>query len=358
MVIQDIRELLAAWKSYFAMSSCIFLHAPSNNRQLFFDGVKSYFFHQPHAIRNIPLIVRRPTFREARRIYNLLTEVSDEINEEITPSTATNIKEDPSSTRLENNVQAESSKSDKGMELEARKIINIEMCGNELVSSENESQSKHIYSSTPLHEAAKSGNPQKVLELLEEGFDPCIKDERGQTPYMFAMEKEVRNTFRRFMASNIDKWDWHTAKVPSVLTKEMEESQAAKQAERDAKKKARAKELKKLRRAREKKAQADTAQSNNTPSISKEEELKRAQDAEREKRAAAAERRIAAMAAVKAQGTTSDATSSQSPVTDASDVLCSCCHVSLAGKVPFHRYNYKYCSTTCMHLHKEILEDG
>lgn len=85
----------------------------------------------------------------------------------------------------------------------------------------------------------------------------------------------------------------------------------------------------------------------------KQEELKRAEDAEREKRAAAAERRIAAMAAAKAQGTRSEATSSQSP-----DVLCSCCHVSLAGKVPFHRYNYKYCSTTCMHLHKEILEDG
>lgn len=229
MVNQDIHELFAAWKSYFAMSSCIFLHAPSNNRQLFFDGEKSYFFHQPHAIRNIPLTVRRPTFREARRVYNLLTEVSDEIIEEVMPSTATNIKEDPSSSRLENNVQAESSKSDKEMNMGAQEIINNDECGNKHVSSENESESQNICASTPLHEAAKSGNPQKVLELLEEGLDPCIKDERGQTPYMLAMEKEVRNTFRRFMASNIDKWDWHAAKVPSVLTKEMEEAQAAKQ---------------------------------------------------------------------------------------------------------------------------------
>jgi hypothetical protein len=31
------------------------------------------------------------------------------------------------------------------------------------------------------------------------------------------------------MAQNLDKWDWHAADVPSALTKEMEESQAAKQ---------------------------------------------------------------------------------------------------------------------------------
>lgn len=83
--------------------------------------------------------------------------------------------------------------------------------------------------STPLHEAAKSGDCERVLELLEEGLDPCAKDERGRTPYMLANEKEARNTFRRFMASNLEKWNWHDAKVPSPLTKEMEESQAAKQ---------------------------------------------------------------------------------------------------------------------------------
>lgn len=88
------------------------------------------------------------------------------------------------------------------------------------------------------------------------------------------------------------------------------------------------------------------------------EELKRIQDLEREKRAAAAERRIAAL---KTQGSAQLATPSPSNVQSSnrsgSDVLCSCCHVSLTGKVPFHRYHYKYCSTSCMHVHREILED-
>lgn len=96
-------------------------------------------------------------------------------------------------------------------------------------SSNEESENELPGKSTPLHEAAKSTDTQKVMELLEQGLDPCIKDERGRTPYMLAQDKEVRNTFRRFMASNLDKWDWHAAKVPSALTKELEESQAAKQ---------------------------------------------------------------------------------------------------------------------------------
>ncbi|XP_020591863.1 ankyrin repeat and zinc finger domain-containing protein 1-like [Phalaenopsis equestris] len=219
--------------------------------------------------------------------------------------------------------------------------------------------------STSLHEAAQSGNAQWTLELLEQGCSPCLKDERGRTPYMLATEKEVRNTFRRFMAANLDRWDWQAAYVPSPLTKEMEESQAAKQAEKDAKRKAKAKEMKKLRKAKEKaKMQEQAASASEEPpkdqplphvrqqiseeptarvapsrqqpkpnieAISKEEEEKLSLAAEREKRAAAAERRIAAM---KNEGTT--AVSSSETNASAKDHFCSFCNASLAGKIPFH----------------------
>ncbi|KAL0379636.1 UNVERIFIED_CONTAM: Ankyrin repeat and zinc finger domain-containing protein 1 [Sesamum angustifolium] len=379
---KDIQELLTLWKPYFAAASCIFIYAPSNNRQLFFDGDKPYFICQDRAIRNIPLTVRRPTFKEASRIYSLLVQISYEVSGEIAPNT----KQGPLS-----HANARSESCPESSEMELRENVEgtktTEACSvvTEIadlsLSVECKEQIDTVGTSTPLHEAAKSGNAQKVLELLEQGLDPCTKDERGQTPYMLASEKEVRNTFRRFMASNLEKWDWHAAKVPSALTKEMEDSQAAKQAEKDAKRKARAKELKKLRKTKEKKAQAEAAQSQNgsfmlgnsgsgtVPTtkvhsqsgssirMSKEEELKRIQDAEREKRAAAAERRIAAL---KAQETGSLTTPSNTQLnnTSGSNMLCSCCNVSLAGKVPFHRYNYKYCSTSCMHVHREILEDG
>lgn len=162
--------------------------------------------------------------KEARRIYEQLTQVSNE-QEEIEAPLATK-KELPSSSGIENDIISSMVK------------VNIVEPSTEACSSTSESNELPISSesdnvvkgsSTPLHEAVQSGNALKVLELLEQGLDPCARDERGQTPYMVANEKEVRNTFRRFMASNLDKWDWNAAKVPSALTKEMEESQAAKQ---------------------------------------------------------------------------------------------------------------------------------
>ncbi|KAL6124371.1 hypothetical protein ACLB2K_076884 [Fragaria x ananassa] len=338
---KDIQELLAAWKPYFDASSCVFVYAPSSNHQLLSNGEKPYFSH--HKVRNIPITIRRPTMKEARRIYEQLTQVSNE-QEEIEAPLATK-KELTSSSGIENDIISSMVK------------VNIVEPSTEACSSTNESNELPISSesnnvvkgvSTPLHEAAQLGNVLKVLELLEQGLDPCARDERGQTPYMVSNEKEVRNTFRRFMASNLDKWDWNAAKVPSALTKEMEESQAAKQAEKEAKRKARAKELKKLRKEKEKKAQAEAAASKNTSmytksssssqtsrgsQISKEEELKRALAVEREKRAAAAERRMAAAAALSAQG---NSTTPQPKTGEAGELNCSCCNVSLAGKVPFH----------------------
>lgn len=89
------------------------------------------------------------------------------------------------------------------------------------------------------------------------------------------------------------------------------------------------------------------------------EELKRAQALEREKRAAAAERRIAASQnAQETSASNVSSSSSQPKGVVTTDIKCSCCNSSLVGKVPFHRYNYKYCSTSCMHVHKEMLEDG
>ncbi|PON35219.1 Notch [Parasponia andersonii] len=320
---KEIQELLAAWKPYFDASSCVFIYAPSNNHQLLFNGEKPYFSTQLCAVRNVPLTVRRPTFKEARRLYDQLTQVANEVDE----------KEIPSNTKSDS--QFSEGTVDNGGLTSCKEVVvdnsgcrdHTEACpinqNPEEASISSENESEDIHSSTPLHEAVQSSNAQKVLELLEQGLDPCVKDDRGRTPYMLASEKEVRNTFRRFMALNLDKWDWHAAKVPSALTKEMEESQATKQAEKDAKRKARAKELKKLRKAKEKKAQAEAAASQNAlkvaqdrgtssssvsghtqptsvSRISIEEEQKRAQAAEREKRAAAAERRIAA-AAVNAQ---------------------------------------------------------
>uniref|UniRef100_A0A1J3IEV8 Ankyrin repeat and zinc finger domain-containing protein 1 n=1 Tax=Noccaea caerulescens TaxID=107243 RepID=A0A1J3IEV8_NOCCA len=285
---KDIQELLASWKPYFDGASCVFIHAPSSSRQLLFNGGKPYFSSQNCAVRNVPFTIRRPTFKESQRIYNQLTQVTY-VTEEIFANPPEEAK-----AKIVLHAHTEDSGEISRQE-EHDETLSTSMILEEPNLIEEDLGDGVTGTSTPLHEAAKSGNCETVVQLLEDGMDPCAKDERGRTPYMLADDKEARNTFRRFMASNLEKWNWHDAKVPSPLTKEMEESQAAKQAEKDAKKKARAKELKKLRKAREKKAQAEAAQAEKEKPISKVEEVRRAMAAEREKRAAAAERRMAAL---------------------------------------------------------------
>lgn len=192
---------------------------------MLFNGEKPYFSDQHSAIRNIPLTVRRPTLKEARRVYEQLVQVVHEVDEKEISSTSEH-NSPLSAVTTDNCIQDVSKEKVIGdLEKDARThtVESVECA----ITSESESEV--ICRTTPLHEASESGNADKVLELLEQGLDPCIKDERGRTPYMLASEKEVRNNFRRFMASNLDKWDWNAAKVPSALTKEMEESQAAKQ---------------------------------------------------------------------------------------------------------------------------------
>lgn len=175
------------------------------------------------------MIVRRPTLREAKRIYGQLTLVSYEADEkEILQS---NQQDGVPIRKAKRNGAPTASKVDIAGLDENDKAEGCSSNQNDepLILSDDESENELPVISTPLHQAAQSGDSEKVTELLEQGLDPCVKDERGRTPYMLAPDKEVRNTFRRFMASNLDKWDWNAAKVPSALTKEMEESQAAKQ---------------------------------------------------------------------------------------------------------------------------------
>jgi len=135
------------------------------------------------------MIVRRPTLREAKRVYGQLTLVSYEADEkEILQSN----QEDVVPTLIDTPpAKAEACSSNKNDE--------------RLASSKVKIESEFTINSTPLHQAAQSGDAVKVMELLEQGFNPCVKDDRGRTPYMLAPGKQIKKTFRRFMASNLDK---------------------------------------------------------------------------------------------------------------------------------------------------------
>ena len=221
-LLQEVQELIVSWKSYFDTCVCAFIYAPSKNRQMLFDGDKTQSVIQACDIRSVPLTVHRPTLKEAKRVYSNLTQLHYEMECSTTDET---LPHGQSVTSVE---ESEGKKKEVAVDTE-ESISNLSVSLELLNKNEEVTIPLSKEETTPLHEAAKSGNAQLTLELLEQGLDPCIFDARGKTPYLLASDKEVRNAFRRFMALNLDKWDWHAADVPSALTKEMEESQAAKQ---------------------------------------------------------------------------------------------------------------------------------
>lgn len=67
---------------------------------------------------------------------------------------------------------------------------------------------------------------------MELGCNPSFSDALGKVPYVVATDKDIRDTFRRFMGSFPDKFDYIQAMIPSPLTEEIERKKAEKIAEK------------------------------------------------------------------------------------------------------------------------------
>lgn len=156
---------------------------------------------------------------------------------------------------------------------------------------------------TALHHAASKGDVAMTELLLARGADPSLLDLHSRPPYFLCGSKETRNVLRRFMAENPDAWDYSASQIPDGLTSEMEQRKKEKEAE-------------KRRRARERKKQQKKQAA--------EEQAKEAARQEEE------ERKIAA------------------------GLACDFCG-KYAGKSPFTRLEYKYCSTDCVNVHRRKL---
>ncbi|XP_071803263.1 tRNA endonuclease ANKZF1-like [Asterias amurensis] len=74
-LVEDIQTLFASWAD--SVNSChrIFLRAPSYNKKVFFGGKNPLLDLKDERIVTIPFATRRPTFKEIRRVHELLTSV-------------------------------------------------------------------------------------------------------------------------------------------------------------------------------------------------------------------------------------------------------------------------------------------
>nr|XP_020450416.1 ankyrin repeat and zinc finger domain-containing protein 1 isoform X1 [Monopterus albus] len=178
---------------------------------------------------------------------------------------------------------------------------------------------------TLLHVASAAAQKAVVRLLLDTGADPACRDNKGQTPYIVAPDKDTRNVFRKYMGENPDKYDYVKAQVPAPLTAEIESKKTEKKKAQKALRKLREKEQKEEKRKQE---------------LEAEEKKKFASLTDREKRALAAEKRFAEQVAA-------------TGVSLSNIKRCWMCGESLLGKIPFHYLEYSFCTPRCVQAHRK-----
>ncbi|EFJ43803.1 hypothetical protein VOLCADRAFT_106637 [Volvox carteri f. nagariensis] len=253
-LVRDIQELLASWANHVESADLIFVHAPASNaRSLFSEGQTTLLPSNPR-LRRVPFVTHRPTFSETKRVLRLLCAV-------FRPDAVEQLLQAQRSAHAEK--EAEAAAAAAAGALEAAKLGSTAAVDNTGPSTSGTSTGPHkeeqpqhgaaeaaaastgtaaaggnIATEGPLHKAAKAGDAPRVQRLLDSGHDPSIRDAKGRTPYALAADKDTRDVFRRFMAQNMDRWNYAAAGIPSPLTEEMEAAQQAKKAAHKAKLKA------------------------------------------------------------------------------------------------------------------------
>ncbi len=164
---------------------------------------------------------------------------------------------------------------------------------------------------TDLHKAAEEGQADKIIELLDAGFNPALSDVRGRKPYQLAQTKNARDAFRTWRGAHEEDDDlcfsWEDSLIPEGITDDTLAAKQAKEKEKQAKKRARQKAKK-----AEEKAKAEA-------------EKKKEEEAEAKKKAAHPSQK------------------------------CDNCG-NVLPKKPFYAASFAYCSTECVREHKRKLQ--
>ncbi|RLN47828.1 hypothetical protein BBJ28_00001742 [Nothophytophthora sp. Chile5] len=316
---QDVAALLNEWKDVLKDVDLIFLSSGKTDRATFFPEKNAVLQPGDKRVKRIPFATFRPTFEEVCRVRSDLCSVKFSPLTAETPSPVLNVKKakKPKKEAIGEEMHVGAQQEDKAVakedeveEVPPPRLIQLVNDGDLkniklLFSSEEDVEVNAVDAKfmTALHHAAANNAVAVTEYLLEQGANPGLLDLRNRPPYFLCDSKEVRNVFRRYMAEHADAWDYSASQIPGGLTSEMEQRKKEKEAE-------------KRRRAKErKKQQKKEAAEQKREEAAKQEEL---------------ERKIAA------------------------GLACDFCG-KYAGKSPFTRLEFKYCSTDCVNGHKRKL---
>ncbi|KII85831.1 hypothetical protein PLICRDRAFT_56310 [Plicaturopsis crispa FD-325 SS-3] len=295
----DIRNLIAEWADEINGCERIFIRASVSNRRIFFDYGDAIIKKDDERLRTYPFPTRRPTQSELSRCLleltrvkiSHLTEDALRAQDEAYVASLPKPKAQPAapvpSSELPKPKQPKLTKEEEAYREKWTRLLEMVSKGRlEPLKSFWEREGGNLGGvDAPIPEwagerwtsllqvAAHAGQEATTQWLLDDAHaDPTIdvptggpndrQDDDGnqsdasdspptrvagsrRTAYDIARTRAVRDVFRRSAGAYPDRWDWlGAARVPSVLSREMEE-------ERDEKKKVRRKGLKERVKERE-----------------------------------------------------------------------------------------------------------
>uniref|UniRef100_A0A3B5KMP6 Ankyrin repeat and zinc finger peptidyl tRNA hydrolase 1 n=1 Tax=Xiphophorus couchianus TaxID=32473 RepID=A0A3B5KMP6_9TELE len=374
-LVKDIQDLLLTWAEHLNRASAVFVRAPSYNKAIFFGGRGGALQKNDLRVRSLPIATRRATFREVQRVHEVLSTVqvygvfkymfravacweennesSDEEGEEIQlemveltigtldlrehemhPCRRRKRRRKKKEQGKLHNQEAVDESVDYGLrdalftackvgdvgalcsllQLPQETMDHPEKMEENISTAPLSLLNKPIDSSgfSLLHVAAAAAQKAVVRLLLHAGADPACRDNKGQTPYTVAPDKDTRNVFRKYMGENPDKYDYSKAQVPGPLTAETESKKVEKKKAQRAQRKHREKEQKEEKRKQELEAE------------------------EKKKFASLTDREKVRKRAIKLESQ-----------------RCWSCGESLLGKIPFNYLEYTFCTPRCVQAHRK-----
>ncbi len=255
-LIQEVRDLLTAWKTMIDSADLIFVRATgaTNRRTLFGPYEGQVLRTNDTRNRGFPFSTRRATQKELMRAFVELTRVKQStIDEAALAALNTPQVEDTTKKPAAKPKPQKPSKEDEAATLHTSQIIPLikrskvpallnYLKTNNVPSTFTFLPENH-HTPTPLHLAASLNSAPIVSALLTKaGADPTLMNDDAHTPFALAGDRATRDAFRVARSElGESAWDWEKAGVPAALTKaEAEKRDAQDKSEKAAESKAEA----------------------------------------------------------------------------------------------------------------------
>lgn len=235
-LINEVRELLAAWKPLLDSADLLFVRASGTaNRRTLFSYEDAVLRNNDPRLRGLPFSTRRATQSELLRSFQELTRIKVSRVDEATLAAlaAANAPKNPAAPKPLTPEPPKLSKEEEEALMHTTQLnalirrnkapaVLSYLTSNTLPASFRfQPPAQFHHSPTPLHLAASLGSSAVVSALLKKAqADPTEHNEDGKTPFDLAGDRNTRDAFRVARAElGESKWDWEAARVPGALGK-------------------------------------------------------------------------------------------------------------------------------------------